>query len=780
MTLARTSSAALFVCLVAAAQQAAASGTADIVVRVSSGGHMVTKASCRLVNPVVRRQVLIGNDGEGRFEGVEAGTYDLECTSPDFGRGSTSVRVEADATTIAVSLALELPRIGETHAKDPARSVADPVIVSRATPLGKMSRSLYDALASLGGAQLVIGSAGDLTGVSLEGRDPRLTEYSFDGARLSEPGALRAIPEDALQSISVDDGRRQVELYTLAPTAYPEYWARQRLGGFGNSSLQVGARGAVGSTGYVIQASQSGARNPLDGSRYRDLSGLDYQHEGWARGASILAKAVFPVGPMLTATVETLRGNTSNRPIDATLSSGLPDGIGPGNMTTARSSVNRVEIEGDSKQWHFRGDAGVYGTQDITDDSRRIVALQSLPLTAASRFHLATADASAVDSLAEGKTLNFGLSASRSLTALRTTVNGAGSPFSDESVSGTSDIRAVTTYVLKRGKGNTTTVSVQGESRGPHATGAYLNASGTYGSSSRRVFARFGYGTRPVPPGTPISFSDPGAAQYDCVENRIVVRGPSEAAAPVAELHASVGVAIDSHVGSFSAQIYRTTDANLSLSNALGFLAKYPGATPMGYQTQLLHGFADYGGCAAGGSPYIYVQHDVSGLGVEYRGVDLMSAWKLNREVTVQGALHVHQALLRGSPPELQGTGTTYVLGHQLPTVPLFDASLTVDWALGDHKTELIGNAAFTPANNANHLPGYSLITLGALRRLSSTTSLTIVGSNVTHQDVGLFASTGRAVALPTAGGVPLLLPATPLAQPQLFILVETRVSRQK
>ena len=160
--------------------------------------------------------------------------------------------------------------------------------------------------------------------------------------------------------------------------------------------------------------------------------------------------------------------------------------------------------------------------------------------------------------------------------------------------------------------------------------------------------------------------------------------------------------------------------------------------------------------------------------------MDLLSSWKANTALTLQGALHMHEALLRRSPQELQGSSTAYVLGRQLPAIPLFDASLTVDWALADHKTELIGNAAYTAGNNADHLPAYSLLTLGATRRLSATTAMTLVATNVTHQYVGLYTSNQHAVALPTSGGLPLLLPATPLVQPQLFLMVESRISRQR
>lgn len=763
----------------AATAAAKADGTAQLVVTVTANGRAVSQGVCRLTNPVVRRQVRTDGDGRSIFDGLDPGAYHVECNGPDALRGATEVRIGEEATKVSLAIVLQAVRIGETRSAPPRVSAGAPVVVSRNAPLGRLSGSLYDALDRLGGAQVVVGANGELTGISLEGKDPRLTQYAFDGARLSDPAAIRAIPDDVLQSIAVDDGRGQVDLYTLAPTAYPEYWARQRIGGFGNGALQFGARGAIGSAGFVVQASQSDARSPLDGSRYTDLSGLDYVHEGWARGANLLAKVAVPVGPSFTVTVESLRGDRASRPIDATILADVPSGTGPGAWTAGRSAVDRIEIEGDADRWHLRGDAGFYGTHDLTDDATRVLALQNIPLTVAAEFGLATADVSAVDSIGDGKTLNAGLSGSRSRTTVNTLVGGAESAFTDDGIVVSSDVRARASYVLKRGPFDTTTLTLQEESRGAGAAGAYVDASGTYGSAAKRVFARVGAGTRPVAPGAPASFSDPAAAQYDCAGDRIIVSGPNERAAPVAETHVSLGASADSRNGSFSAQVYRTTDQGLALSNALGLFGAYGGTLPPQYEALLVGGYQQFGGCIAGPAPQIFVQHDVGGLSVEYRGADVLGAWRPNARLTLQGGLHVHQALLRREPLELTGSDTPYVLGRQLPGVPPLDTTLTVDWGFGDRKTELIGNAAYTPLDNVNHLPAYCIVTLGGTRRLSATTSVTVVAANVTRQDVGLFSSTARAVALPTASGLPLLLPATPLMQPQIFVIVESRVSRQ-
>ena len=228
-------------------------------------------------------------------------------------------------------------------------------------------------------------------------------------------------------------------------------------------------------------------------------------------------------------------------------------------------------------------------------------------------------------------------------------------------------------------------------------------------------------------------------------------------------------------------QAYDTLDSGAGVSNADTPLSAYAAsAMPPGFAAQLLAGYGAIGGCAAAaGTPAIYLLRDVSGLLVEYRGVEMTGSWKPSKQLTFQGSVRAHSAILRSGSEALLAPDSPYLMGRQLPAVEPFDVSLTADYGLADHRTELAGNAVFKPSNNANGLPAYWLVTLGGTRKLSSTSSITLVATNVAHQYVDTFTSLRYAVPLATVSGGRLLLPAAPLVQPQLFATLNVKVSRE-
>ncbi|MBV8281351.1 MAG: hypothetical protein JO347_04720 [Candidatus Eremiobacteraeota bacterium] len=73
--------------------------------------------------------------------------------------------------------------------------------------------------------------------------------------------------------------------------------------------------------------------------------------------------------------------------------------------------------------------------------------------------------------------------------------------------------------------------------------------------------------------------------------------------------------------------------------------------------------------------------------------------------------------------------------------------SLTEDWAWHDGRTEFLANQLLMSSNNPQNLPTYSLVTIGMERHVSSVSTLTLVASNATHEDVGLFVSPSLAIA---------------------------------
>jgi len=188
------------------------------------------------------------------------------------------VTVREDDAEVNVDVGMRLVVIGRIQARLPATTSH---ILTRASPLGKLSQNLYELMNKTGGANVLTDASGSLVGISLEGRDPRMTEYGFDGTRIPEPGALRALDADLLASAQLDDAKSEADFYTLAPTTYPNTppasssavsaptlrrsgcaaararWATSCRRSFGNS----GVRSTVPST-QTPAVSRTGTRGP--------------------------------------------------------------------------------------------------------------------------------------------------------------------------------------------------------------------------------------------------------------------------------------------------------------------------------------------------------------------------------------------------------------------------------------------------------------------------------------------------------------------------------------
>jgi hypothetical protein len=755
---------------------ASASAQTKVVVHVISDGADVRQATCRL-HSALRHELRISDiAGIAEFGSVDPGKYFLQCELGGFDPATAAVQVRDDDAEVRVDVRMRRHEIGRVTARPPA--VTTVRIVSRSTPLGKVSTSLYDAMNRLGGANVLTDSGGSLLGVSLEGRDPRLTQYTFDGARIPEPGALRAIDADLLQSAQLDDAKSEVDFYTLAPTSYPEYTLRETAGGFGARSSQLGVRGTAGAIGYVLQGTVRTQGTPLSNATYLDTSGLTYKHFGALHADGVLAKVSAPLNQSFTVTAETLLRTSTMLPVDTYFIGPLPSGAGPGNMVLASSALTKVQLEGEIGRWQTKFNATTIRTRQTFDYRDRIVALQPLPYRSDQNLRLDILDASLIDFIEDGKTLNVNLSASRATLGLDTASGAFGSAFTTSQSSQRFARRLEVVYVRRPDKSVQESIGITAESRGPGRTALYAEGTASAGKNGRRLFGTIGIGGHAVPAGDLQTFDDPAAAQYDCDGHAIRAKAPNDTATTVHERHLRAGGFFEGTRGSFSAQAFDTLDAGITASNANTPLGSYANADlPPGFAAALLNGYTGFGRCT-GSNPSVYLVRDVSGLRVEYRGVELTGSWKPGPQVTLQGAVRLHEALLRSRSNALLAADSPYVANRQLPGVEPFDVSVTADYAFGDHRTELIGNAVYKPQNNTNGLPPYWLLTIGGTRILSPTSNVTIVATNALHRYVDAFTSTRYAVPLVTVSGAPLLLPAAPLPQPQIFITFNAKISR--
>jgi hypothetical protein len=761
------------------AQSASASSSAAVSVHVSYDRTALPGVLCRLRNALFHDQRIADREGNLKFDGVSAGKYRVECTLQGYRSAQSDVAVRDDDVEIHVDVRLQLQQIGRVQSRGSAASTSR--ILTRAAPLGKLSQNLYEMVNSIGGANVITDASGSLVGISLEGRDPRMTQYGFDGTRIPEPGALRALDADLLQSAQVDDAKSEADFYTLAPTTYPEYTVRQMFGGFGAASTQAGVRGSAGAVGYVVQGKFRAQRSALDGAVYQDTSGLTYRHAGTFGGDGLLAKLSAPVNNNFTLTVETLVRQSTTSPIDAFYDGPVPSGSGPGNSVTASSALTKAQLEGELGRWQVKLNATSIRTRQTFDYRNRVVALQRLPFQDDERLSLDILDASLIDFIASGKTLNISLASSRGAAVRQSTDFGFGGSYASRQTRSLPDDHVQLLYVARPNKFAQESIGVTAESRGAGRSATFVEGNASVGANGRRVFGTLGSGGRVVSASELQPLDDPAAARYDCEGNAIRARAPNDIATNVRERHLRLGGLFEGARANVSVQAFDTLDAGATVTGADTPLSSFSlQQLPSQFAAQLLSGFGTFGQCAPQRfPPAIYLVRDVSGLLVEYRGVEVAASTKIKQALTLQGALNLHQAILRSQSSALLAPDSPYVAGEQLPSVEPFDASLTADYGLHDGRTELIANAVYKPRNNTNGLPAYWLVTLGGTRKISATSSATLVATNALHQYVGTFSSLQYAVPLRTVSGGGLLLPASPLIQPQLFLTLDFKLARE-
>jgi hypothetical protein len=201
-------------------------------------------------------------------------------------------------------------------------------------------------------------------------------------------------------------------------------------------------------------------------------------------------------------------------------------------------------------------------------------------------------------------------------------------------------------------------------------------------------------------------------------------------------------------------------------------------ALPPSYLATVVVGFDSIGHCSRPLSlDRVFLVHDVSGLALHYRGLNIAFAHTFGPTLTMQLRYDLQSSVLAKAGSGLGGTSSPYIEGAQLPGEPLHRIGLTASYAFRDAKTEMVANAQYVSGNNANRLPAYTVVSAALERRLSGAASLDIVGTNIGHRYVGLFSSNRYAVPLATGAGLPLLLNAAPLTQPEIFVRLNVKMA---
>lgn len=280
-----------------------------------------------------------------------------------------------------------------------------------------------------------------------------------------------------------------------------------------------------------------------------------------------------------------------------------------------------------------------------------------------------------------------------------------------------------------------------------------------------------------VPEASP--FSLPNQVQYNCSAGTAIATAPNDPPSEPNGFEARGGVTKSFPNSSFSLQVYDRRYSGVTLSSALVPASlEPPGFVPPSILNSILSGFNTFGGCGSAIVPTAYFQQNISGVGVDYRGIELGLGGHIGRLGMYQVFLTDHQATLDSADPRLRGPLSTYIPGTQLPGVPPINASASVEFALSPAIRALV-NDTLVSSNNVRHLPSYGLLTGGIVGQLGPEVSFTVVATNLTSEYAGAYLSNRYAVGVPTLGGTIFRPLATPLTIPQLYVGLHFLATRE-
>ncbi|MDP9025854.1 MAG: TonB-dependent receptor [Candidatus Eremiobacteraeota bacterium] len=747
---------------------------------VDAQGAMISDATAYLKSSTGDVRVVRSDDtGCAEFPNVPVGFYDLRVVAPSYSTATTAVELRYGESRLDIRAVLVKPlaQIGYVR----ARSTIDVQnrVLRRDAGLGRLSVTLADLLNTLGGAQVRLSSNGSLLGISLRGQDPSLTTTTFNGVSISGSQALRALDPDLMQSASINDQKESVDFRSLGTAPYPIYDAREMINGYAGRQVAGTVQGTSGKVGYAAATSVHGQQSALAGLSYADTSGMTYRHDGGYLNRSNSFKLAVPLSENVSLRAETMLRTSHEAPVPAFRSGPVPQGFGPGNVTDFNSSVVTTGIEATAGQWSLRGTLLNLNTADANDSRDRIVALQPIP----ELFHRETSvNAGSFSAVRPAfrhgvLNLNFGWSASHAHFA--ETFGTASLENQQSSVSRTQYLN-VNLNTAHHGWSYGLDAGIERGLEPAPQSAAHAELEATWNrSSEEQYFGSVQLGTKLGPPRDIRPFDGAEVAEYDCSGNAITVNAPNDTPGVPVERGINLGYARNKALRSLSVQTYYRQYRDTLLTQALVDAYAIPASLqPLGYLNGLVAGFSSFGGCVKGASmPAVYFRQDIAGLGVDYFGADMIAAGHAGHRLTTQAVVGFHRAILRSSDPRLNSARSPYIVGRQLPYVAPLQASMTIDYLIGS-RSEVLGNVLFFSGNNERNLPAYPQVTIGAVRRLSPTASLTVIASNALHSYTDVFASPRFAVPLSAYDGSKIFTVASPLQVPQFYAVLRFRVER--
>ncbi|TAM72838.1 TonB-dependent receptor [bacterium] len=759
----------------ALAQSQSDSGTVAIAVVDAHSQAPVAGARVILQGPILTSEIA-GANGKVTFTDVPSGIYTARVAKIGF-QAATSKDFEVlPGRSVALSVALApeqapgglkiIGRITVTSQPAPGTNV-----IGADSPVRKLSDDLAQAIGKLPGVTLDDGAGGADTDaaetISLDGHDASQTAVTLDGIPLNAPGQaanLRSFSTDLFSGASVNHSPVAgalgggVNFRTLEPTLTWQGQITSSVGSYGNANTILSERGTVEGIGIAYVHAVRGSDNLLYGDRFLDTSGLDYPHDGSRLNGGDLVKLRAHLGAAQTLTVTYLSSNTYNNLLCTTDTGALPCGYGPGNAAYGHHAMASLT---DSALVGMVGlQFAVYGING-THDSDLL-----------DRYLNGTPDPYGVDTTQQTR----GASLTASLPSRGKHTFSIQGTTSRSTNSATPIIAQTGTYVIRPASTSDYTSFTLNDSVKASAhlrLGEQIGLANATGSGSSLVAgtnvtwsptvndiytAELDLGNTGATPSRVGILTDPAGLRFDCGGGIAYGTGPGDEPSSSSSYSVRSGWQHLFRHGDVTATIYRQQQNGTLIPTPVNATALAPGYFPPGYFGQAQQVFNSAGGCGQTGvfAPNdLYLTVPIAGVTRVYQGIQLGGQVGIGPSLVLQGSYTVQSSMVRSSDPRLNSAYSTVISGNQLPGVPLHRAAVLLDYKPPRSAVEMLADAQYTSAGNAQNLPAYLTVDAGITIQLQHGT-LSLLGTNLGDTHGGIFATTGG-VPLTTLGGT--LLP---------------------
>jgi hypothetical protein len=466
-------------------------------------------------------------------------------------------------------------------------------------------------------------------------------------------------------------------LYELRPSSYA------------GEQVLAQERGTTGNIGISMTHADSTSATPLNGTTFRDTSGLDYPHDTATVRSGDLVALRAPLGGDTVLTFNA--GDTSlTTPIACTLIEGsTPCGFGPGATSQTTFTFATLSAEETFERSTLKGSVFASATTLATDEAS--ARFLGLPIGFDDREEIAHLGASLSGTVLVGKSriATFGVTATRDSSALTDPVTFDTLPIP---LPANADVEAKLELPLVQGR--RTSASVLGGFDNRNGTGkVWIGSTATYTiDAEQHLDLDLASGQLGSPTfGFPGVDSSVSAVQFDCAGHALT-GGPIVPSGPSSNAHGRIGYTYAR--GHLSAQV--GTQANV--------VRKYPvqnaivpaaGLAPALFPANFFASVSAAAGTICGTpQPIAQPALDLLAGGEAATMVELRTTASLTIPLGVRGTFSandtVDDARAFGLPPLFAGAINVRD-GSQLPSVPAHQASATLAYAFS-HATTLLAD----------------------------------------------------------------------------------------